>query len=181
MNQESSDGISKPSPFTDLKFGVPFLQQSVKSNHERSDQNARLQGRIAEAGGRSHFYRLGRLGAEVPSAIGDLANRILTADADMIVYGLSLRSIPAQARPAGPGTAPGVRRAGPFGDIDVLVPRSDLERARIALPYIWDGIRGRLGEQAVLQCPACGYDLSAVPQGRVCPECGTDPRETHPR
>lgn len=85
MRNESRDGYSKDSLFSELRFGVPFLHRQSKTGRGSSEVNSAVQSRIAEAGGRSNFYRLGELGSEDASAIGDLANRILTADADLLV------------------------------------------------------------------------------------------------
>jgi len=86
------------------------------------------------------------------------------AEAGMIRYGLELRGIDADLRPA-PSPSPE-----PW---EIVVPHRYADRARDAMPRIWDAI---LELPRALRpdgtCPFCGYDNIGIPSTNPCPECG---------
>ncbi len=99
------------------------------------------------------------------------------ADVRLILYGLELRGIRGEARPA------------PRGSPDrweIVVSGVLAERAAAAMPHIWDAMV-ELPAAATVdgRCAFCDYDLAGVPDapGRalVCPECGADLRSVGAR
>lgn len=87
-------------------------------------------------------------------------------DVSMILYGLSIRGIKAQPRETPR------RSRDPW---EILVAPSDADRARAALPLIWDAVLDL--PRAINPdgtCAFCGYDNSGLPPHQPCPECGID-------
>ncbi|RMH28163.1 MAG: hypothetical protein D6692_06365 [Planctomycetota bacterium] len=95
------------------------------------------------------------------------------AEANEVLYGLSLRGIRAQLRPS--------VRGGP-DPWEVVVPSHSAQQARMSLAVIWDAVLNF--DRALTpdgQCPFCGYDQRGVPRDRPCPECGVDLRSVEAR
>lgn len=91
-------------------------------------------------------------------------------DAAQVAYGLRIRGIPATARP-NPIRAWLLR---PNRRFSILVPRSLAEDALHALPRIWDAVLGDRATDERGRCAFCRYDVSRVPKGGPCPECGRE-------
>ena len=90
------------------------------------------------------------------------------ADAQDAVYGLRLRNIPAKAVQRGALSGMSLRPR-----VEVIVPVDALDRAKeawsyivAALPESWRAV------DAKGRCAFCKYDVTGVPRGQRCPECG---------
>lgn len=99
------------------------------------------------------------------------ADRI--GDVRSILYGLSLRGIVAESRPA-PS-----RRGDPYL---IVVQATDLDRAQAAIGAVWDALFDT--PRAVTpdgRCPFCGYPVLGLPRDAACPECGVNPDSVEAR
>lgn len=87
-------------------------------------------------------------------------------EAEMIRYGLKIRGIESKLRNAPRGSRE---------PLELLVEPRSADRARAALPLIWDAV---LELPRALRpdgsCPFCGYDNVGVPADKPCPECGLE-------
>ncbi|MEM9372673.1 MAG: hypothetical protein AAGA55_03435, partial [Planctomycetota bacterium] len=101
------------------------------------------------------------------SAMSDWVRATLVSrhdEAAMIRYGLELRGINSELHRSAKGSTE------PW---EVVVPARDADRARAALPAIWDAVLEL--PRAIRpdgSCPFCGYDNIGVPAHSPCPECG---------
>lgn len=85
-------------------------------------------------------------------------------EAEMIRYGLELRGVHSTLRRAAKGS---------HAQWEIVVTSDDAQRAREAMPRIWDAVLEL--PRAIRPdgtCPFCDYNNIGVPATHPCPECG---------
>lgn len=87
-------------------------------------------------------------------------------EAGIIRYGLEIRGIEARLRKSPKGSDE---------PLELAVAATDADRAKQALPLIWDALLELpRAIRADGTCPFCDYNNTGVPANHPCPECGAD-------